>query len=151
MDLKVLLSTWGENLSLFLIFFICGCSNKTLKCSKTNYSTIYGKEIDNEIYIFNKKKLINYSTTKKIIFDSDMLKYMDDLYSYFEKEKKIVIDSIKGSNYVLIRNEKDILCNISVTMSDTNDSLSKLNVDKNVSIDYLNNNLTEKGFYCVLE
>ena len=34
---------------------------------------------------------------------------MDDLYSYFEKEKKIVIDSIKGSNYVLIRNEKDIL------------------------------------------
>jgi len=80
-----------------------------------------------------------------------MLKYMDDLYSYFEKEKKIVIDSIKGSNYVLIRNEKDILCNISVTMSDTNDSLSKLNVDKNVSIDYLNNNLTEKGFYCVLE
>ena len=76
---------------------------------------------------------------------------MDDLYSYFEKEKKIVIDSIKGSNYVLIRNEKDILCNISVTMSDTNDSLSKLNVDKNVSIDYLNNNLTEKGFYCVLE
>ena len=36
-------------------------------------------------------------------------------------------------------------------MSDTNDSLSKLNVDKNVSIDYLNNNLTEKGFYCVLE
>ena len=109
------------------------------------------KEIDNEIYIFNKKKLINYSTTKKIIFDSDMLKYMDDLYSYFEKEKKIVIDSIKGSNYVLIRNEKDILCNISVTMSDTNDSLSKLNVDKNVSIDYLNNNLTEKGFYCVLE
>jgi hypothetical protein len=138
-------------ISLFLIFFICGCSNKTLKCSKTNYSTIYGKEIDNEIYIFNKKKLINYSTTKKIIFDSDMLKYMDDLYSYFEKEKKIVIDSIKGSNYVLIRNEKDILCNISVTMSDTNDSLSKLNVDKNVSIDYLNNNLTEKGFYCVLE
>ena len=136
---------------LFLIFFICGCSNETLKCSKTNYSTIYGKEIDNEIYIFNKKKLINYSTTKKIIFDSDMLKYMDDLYSYFEKEKKIVIDSIKGSNYVLIRNEKDILCNISVTMSDTNDSLSKLNVDKNVSIDYLNNNLTEKGFYCVLE
>ena len=80
-----------------------------------------------------------------------MLKYMDDLYSYFEKEKKIVIDSIKGSNYVLIRNEKDILCNISVTMSDTNDSISKLNVDKNVSIDYLNNNLTEKGFYCVLE
>ncbi len=138
-------------ISLFLIFFICGCSNKTLKCSKTNYSTIYGKEIDNEIYIFNKKKLINYSTTKKIIFDNDMLKYMDDLYSYFEKEKKIVIDSIKGSNYVLIRNEKDILCNISVTMSDTNDSLSKLNVDKNVSIDYLNNNLTEKGFYCVLE
>ncbi len=138
-------------ISLFLIFFICGCSNETLKCSKTNYSTIYGKEIDNEIYIFNKKKLINYSTTKKIIFDSDMLKYMDDLYSYFEKEKKIVIDSIKGSNYVLIRNEKDILCNISVTMSDTNDSLSKLNVDKNVSIDYLNNNLTEKGFYCVLE
>ena len=137
-------------ISLFLIFFICGCSNETLKCSKTNYSTIYGKEIDNEIYIFNKKKLINYSTTKKIIFDSDMLKYMDDLYSYFEKEKKIVIDSIKGSNYVLIRNEKDILCNISVTMSDTNDSLSKLNVDKNVSIDYLNNNLTEKGFYCVL-
>ena len=138
-------------ISLFLIFFICGCSNETLKCSKTNYSTIYGKEIDNEIYIFNKKKLINYSTTKKIIFDSDMLKYMDDLYSYFEKEKKIVIDSIKGSNYVLIRNEKDILCNISVTMYDTNDSLSKLNVDKNVSIDYLNNNLTEKGFYCVLE
>ena len=138
-------------ISLFLIFFICGCSNETLKCSKTNYSTIYGKEIDNKIYIFNKKKLINYSTTKKIIFDSDMLKYMDDLYSYFEKEKKIVIDSIKGSNYVLIRNEKDILCNISVTMSDTNDSLSKLNVDKNVSIDYLNNNLTEKGFYCVLE
>lgn len=138
-------------ISLFLIFFICGCSNETLKCSKTNYSTIYGKEIDNEIYIFNKKKLINYSTTKKIIFDSDMLKYMDDLYSYFEKEKKIVIDSIKGSNYVLIRNEKDILYNISVTMSDTNDSLSKLNVDKNVSIDYLNNNLTEKGFYCVLE
>ena len=138
-------------ISLFLIFFICGCSNETLKCSKTNYSTIYGKEIDNEIYIFNKKKLINYSTTKKIIFDSDMLKYMDDLYSYFDKEKKIVIDSIKGSNYVLIRNEKDILCNISVTMSDTNDSLSKLNVDKNVSIDYLNNNLTEKGFYCVLE
>lgn len=138
-------------ISLFLIFFICGCSNETLKCSKTNYSTIYGKEIDNEIYIFNKKKLINYSTTKKIIFDSDMLKYMDDLYSYFEKEKKIVIDSIKGSNYILIRNEKDILCNISVTMSDTNDSLSKLNVDKNVSIDYLNNNLTEKGFYCVLE
>mgnify|MGYP000616087233 FL=1 len=138
-------------ISLFLIFFICGCSNETLKCSKTNYSTIYGKEIDNEIYIFNKKKLINYSTTKKIIFDSDMLKYMDDLYSYFEKEKKIVIDSIKGSNYVLIRNEKDILCNISVTMSNTNDSLSKLNVDKNVSIDYLNNNLTEKGFYCVLE
>lgn len=138
-------------ISLFLIFFICGCSNKTLKCSKTNYSTIYGKEIDNEIYIFNKKKLINYSTTKKIIFDSDMLKYIDDLYSYFEKEKKIVIDSIKGSNYVLIRNEKDILCNISITMSDTNDSLSKLNVDKNVSIDYLNNNLTEKGFYCVLE
>lgn len=138
-------------ISLFLIFFICGCSNETLKCSKTNYSTIYGKEIDNEIYIFNKKKLVNYSTTKKIIFDSDMLKYMDDLYSYFEKEKKIVIDSIKGSNYVLIRNEKDILCNISVTMSDTNDSLSKLNVDKNVSIDYLNNNLTEKGFYCVLE
>ena len=138
-------------ISLFLIFFICGCSNENLKCSKTNYSTIYGKEIDNEIYIFNKKKLINYSTTKKIIFDSDMLKYMDDLYSYFEKEKKIVIDSIKGSNYVLIRNEKDILCNISVTMSDTNDSLSKLNVDKNVSIDYLNNNLTEKGFYCVLE
>lgn len=138
-------------ISLFLIFFICGCSNETLKCSKTNYSTIYGKEIDNEIYIFNKKKLINYSTTKKIIFDSDMLKYMDDLYSYFEKEKKIVIDSIKGSNYVLIRNEKDILCNISVTMSDTNDSISKLNVDKNVSIDYLNNNLTEKGFYCVLE
>lgn len=138
-------------ISLFLIFFICECSNETLKCSKTNYSTIYGKEIDNEIYIFNKKKLINYSTTKKIIFDSDMLKYMDDLYSYFEKEKKIVIDSIKGSNYVLIRNEKDILCNISVTMSDTNDSLSKLNVDKNVSIDYLNNNLTEKGFYCVLE
>ena len=138
-------------ISLFLIFFICGCSNETLKCSKTNYSTIYGKEIDNEIYIFNKKKLINYSTTKKIIFDSDMLKYMDDLYSYFEKEKKIVIDSIKGSNYVLIRNEKDIVCNISVTMSDTNDSLSKLNVDKNVSIDYLNNNLTEKGFYCVLE
>lgn len=138
-------------ISLFLIFFICGCSNETLKCSKTNYSTIYGKEIDNEIYIFNKKKLINYSTTKKIIFDSDMLKYMDDLYSYFEKEKKIIIDSIKGSNYVLIRNEKDILCNISVTMSDTNDSLSKLNVDKNVSIDYLNNNLTEKGFYCVLE
>lgn len=138
-------------ISLFLIFFICGCSNETLKCSKTNYSTIYGKEIDNEIYIFNKKKLINYSTTKKIIFDSDMLKYMDDLYSYFEKEKKIVINSIKGSNYVLIRNEKDILCNISVTMSDTNDSLSKLNVDKNVSIDYLNNNLTEKGFYCVLE
>ncbi len=138
-------------ISLFLIFFICGCSNETLKCSKTNYSTIYGKEIDNEIYIFNKKKLINYSTTKKIIFDSDMLKYMDDLYSYFEKEKKIVIDSIKGSNYVLIRNEKDILCNISVTMSDTNDSLSKLNIDKNVSIDYLNNNLTEKGFYCVLE
>lgn len=138
-------------ISLFLIFFICGCSNETLKCSKTNYSTIYGKEIDNEIYIFNKKKLINYSTTKKIIFDSDMLKYMDDLYSYFEKEKKIVIDSIKGSNYVLIRNEKDILCNISVTMSDTNDSVSKLNVDKNVSIDYLNNNLTEKGFYCVLE
>lgn len=138
-------------ISLFLIFFICGCSNETLKCYKTNYSTIYGKEIDNEIYIFNKKKLINYSTTKKIIFDSDMLKYMDDLYSYFEKEKKIVIDSIKGSNYVLIRNEKDILCNISVTMSDTNDSLSKLNVDKNVSIDYLNNNLTEKGFYCVLE
>lgn len=138
-------------ISLFLIFFICGCSNETLKCSKTNYSTIYGKEIDNEIYIFNKKKLINYSTTKKIIFDSDMLKYMDDLYSYFEKEKKIVIDSIKGSNYVLIRNEKDILCNISVTISDTNDSLSKLNVDKNVSIDYLNNNLTEKGFYCVLE
>lgn len=138
-------------ISLFLIFFICGCSNETLKCSKTNYSTIYGKEIDNEIYIFNKKKLINYSTTKKIIFDNDMLKYMDDLYSYFEKEKKIVIDSIKGSNYVLIRNEKDILCNISVTMSDTNDSLSKLNVDKNVSIDYLNNNLTEKGFYCVLE
>ena len=138
-------------ISLFLIFFICGCSNETLKCSKTNYSTIYGKEIDNEIYIFNKKKLINYSTTKKIIFDSDMLKYMDDLYSYFEKEKKIVIDSIKGSNYVLTRNEKDILCNISVTMSDTNDSLSKLNVDKNVSIDYLNNNLTEKGFYCVLE
>lgn len=138
-------------ISLFLIFFICGCSNETLKCSKTNYSTIYGKEIDTEIYIFNKKKLINYSTTKKIIFDSDMLKYMDDLYSYFEKEKKIVIDSIKGSNYVLIRNEKDILCNISVTMSDTNDSLSKLNVDKNVSIDYLNNNLTEKGFYCVLE
>lgn len=138
-------------ISLFLIFFICGCSNETLKCSKTNYSTIYGKEIDNEIYIFKKKKLINYSTTKKIIFDSDMLKYMDDLYSYFEKEKKIVIDSIKGSNYVLIRNEKDILCNISVTMSDTNDSLSKLNVDKNVSIDYLNNNLTEKGFYCVLE
>lgn len=138
-------------ISLFLIFFICGCSNETLKCSKTNYSTIYGKEINNEIYIFNKKKLINYSTTKKIIFDSDMLKYMDDLYSYFEKEKKIVIDSIKGSNYVLIRNEKDILCNISVTMSDTNDSLSKLNVDKNVSIDYLNNNLTEKGFYCVLE
>lgn len=138
-------------ISLFLIFFICGCSNETLKCSKTNYSTIYGKEIDNEIYIFNKKKLINYSTTKKIIFDSDMLKYMDDLYSYFEKEKKIVIDSIKGSNYVLIRNEKDILCNISVTMSDTNDSLSKLNADKNVSIDYLNNNLTEKGFYCVLE
>ena len=72
-------------------------------------------------------------------------------WPYFEKEKKIVIDSIKGSNYVLIRNEKDILCNISVTMSDTNDSLSKLNVDKNVSIDYLNNNLTEKGFYCVLE
>lgn len=138
-------------ISLFLIFFICGCSNETLKCSKTNYSTIYGKEIDNEIYIFNKKKLINYSTTKKIIFDSDMLKYMDDLYSYFEKEKKIVIDSIKGSNYVLTRNEKDILCNISITMSDTNDSLSKLNVDKNVSIDYLNNNLTEKGFYCVLE
>ena len=138
-------------ISLFLIFFICGCSNETLKCSKTNYSTIYGKEIDNEIYIFNKKKLVNYSTTKKIIFDSDMLKYMDDLYSYFEKEKKIVIDSIKGSNYVLIRNEKDILCNISVTMSNTNDSLSKLNVDKNVSIDYLNNNLTEKGFYCVLE
>ena len=138
-------------ISLFLIFFICGYSNETLKCSKTNYSTIYGKEIDNEIYIFNKKKLINYSTTKKIIFDSDMLKYMDDLYSYFEKEKKIVIDSIKGSNYVLIRNKKDILCNISVTMSDTNDSLSKLNVDKNVSIDYLNNNLTEKGFYCVLE
>ena len=138
-------------ISLFLIFFICGCSNETLKCSKTNYSTIYGKEIDNEIYIFNKKKLINYSTTKKIIFDSDMLKYMDDLYSYFEKEKKIVIDSNKGSNYVLIRNKKDILCNISVTMSDTNDSLSKLNVDKNVSIDYLNNNLTEKGFYCVLE
>lgn len=138
-------------ISLFLIFFICGCSNETLKCSKTNYSTIYGKEIDNEIYIFNKKKLINYSTTKKIIFDSDMLKYMDDLYSYFEKEKKIVIDSIKGSNYVLIRNEKDILCNISVTMSNTNDSLSKLNVDKNVSIDYLNNNLTEKGYYCVLE
>ncbi len=138
-------------ISLFLIFFICGCSNETLKCSKTNYSTIYGKEIDNEIYIFNKKKLINYSTTKKIIFDSDMLKYMDDLYSYFEKEKKIVIDSIKGSNYVLIRNEKDILCNISVTISNTNDSLSKLNVDKNVSIDYLNNNLTEKGFYCVLE
>ena len=138
-------------ISLFLIFFICGCSNETLKCSKTNYSTIYGKEIDNEIYIFNKKKLVNYSTTKKIICDSDMLKYMDDLYSYFEKEKKIVIDSIKGSNYVLIRNEKDILCNISVTMSDTNDSLSKLNVDKNVSIDYLNNNLTEKGFYCVLE
>ena len=138
-------------ISLFLIFFICGCSNETLKCSKTNYSTIYGKEIDNEIYIFNKKKLVNYSTTKKIIFDSDMLKYMDDIYSYYEKEKKIVIDSIKGSNYVLIRNEKDILCNISVTMSDTNDSLSKLNVDKNVSIDYLNNNLTEKGFYCVLE
>lgn len=138
-------------ISLFLIFFICGCSNETLKCSKTNYSTIYGKEIDNEIYIFNKKKLINYSTTKKIIFDSDMLKYMDDLYSYFEKEKKIVIDSIKGSNYVLTRNEKDILCNISITMSDTNDSLSKLNVDKNVSIDYLNKNLTEKGFYCVLE
>lgn len=138
-------------ISLFLIFFICGCSNETLKCSKTNYSTIYGKEIDNEIYIFNKKKLINYSTTKKIIFDSDMLKYMDDLYSYFEKEKKIVIDSIKSSNYVLIRNEKDILCNISVTISNTNDSLSKLNVDKNVSIDYLNNNLTEKGFYCVLE
>ena len=138
-------------ISLFLIFFICGCSNETLKCSKTNYSTIYGKEIDNEIYIFNKKKLINYSTTKKIIFDSDMLKYMDDLYSFFEKEKKIVIDSIKGSNYVLIRNEKDILCNISVTISNTNDSLSKLNVDKNVSIDYLNNNLTEKGFYCVLE
>jgi len=138
-------------ISLFLIFFICGCSNETLKCSKTNYSTIYGKEIDNEIYIFNKKKLINYSTTKKIIFDSDMLKYMDDLYSYFEKEKKIVIDSIKGSNYVLTRNEKDILCNINITMSDTNDSLSKLNVDKNVSIDYLNKNLTEKGFYCVLE
>lgn len=138
-------------ISLFLIFFICGCSNETLKCSKTNYSTIYGKEIYNEIYIFNKKKLINYSTTKKIIFDSDMLKYMDDLYSYFEKEKKIVIDSIKGSNYVLTRNEKDILCNISITMSDTNDSLSKLNVDKNVSIDYLNKNLTEKGFYCVLE
>lgn len=138
-------------ISLFLIFFICGCSNETLKCSKTNYSTIYGKEIDNEIYIFNKKKLINYSTTKKIIFDSDMLKYMNDLYSYFEKEKKIVIDSIKGSNYVLTRNEKDILCNISITMSDTNDSLSKLNVDKNVSIDYLNKNLTEKGFYCVLE
>ena len=61
-----------------------------------------------------------------------MLKYMDDLYSYFEKEKKIVIDSIKGSNYVLTRNEKDILCNINITMSDTNDSLSKLNVDKNV-------------------
>lgn len=138
-------------ISLFLMFFICGCSNETLKCSKTNYSTIYGKEIDNEIYIFNKKKLINYSTTKKIIFDSDMLKYMDDLYSYFEKEKKIVIDSIKGSNYVLTRNEKDILCNINITMSDTNDSLSKLNVDKNVSIDYLNKNLTEKGFYCVLE
>lgn len=138
-------------ISLFLIFFICGCSNETLNCSKTNYSTIYGKEIDNEIYIFNKKKLINYSTTKKIIFDSDMLKYMDDLYSYFEKEKKIVIDSIKGSNYVLIKNEKDILCNISITMSDTNDSLSKLNVDKNVSIDYLNKNLTEKGFYCALE
>lgn len=140
-----------KKIFIIILFFLTGCSNTILTCSKTNYSTIYGSEIYNDVYTFKNNKLIIFSSIKKIIFDENMNKYIEDVYSFKEKELNIISNNIKGTKTNIIKNNSNILINITVDITSTDSTISKLNIDKNVSIDYLKNNNIEKGYYCETE
>lgn len=136
---------------LIFLFLLTGCSSTTLTCSKNNFSTIYGSEVQNEIYTFKNNKLFNYMNVKKIIFDNNMIKYIDDIYNFNEKELNIIKENIKGTDIYIKKSDNSISLKIDIDISLTDSSLEKLNIDKNLSINYLRKNLIEKGFSCELQ
>ena len=137
-------------LLIFLIFFI-GCSSTTLNCSKSNHSTIYGKETQVETYVFKNNKLTNYTIVKKIIFENNMSKYIDDVFQYYQKEINIIKENVKGSEVSIKKGSTSITTSTNIDIKFSDDTLEKLNIDKNLSINYVKKNLIEKGYKCEIE
>ncbi len=140
-----------KKILFIILIFLTGCSKYTLNCSKYNYSTIYGKEIIIEKYYFKNNKLFNYINSKEILFDNDMIKYIDNIFKYYEIESNIIKENVKGSNTEVKKDNDTITAIINIDINYSDNSLEKINIKKNSSIDYLKKNLTEKGYSCSIE
>ena len=140
-----------KKIFIIFLFLLTGCSSNILKCSKTNYSTIYGSEIENETYVFKNDKLIEYTSIRKITFDDNMIKYIDELFEFREKELEIIKENIKGSATYIKKENDNILYKINIDINLSDSTLEKINIDKNTSVTYLRKNLIEKGYICELE
>ncbi|MCM1371129.1 MAG: hypothetical protein NC181_04515 [Clostridium sp.] len=131
-----------------LIIFIVGCSKNTLTCTKTNYSTIYGKETIEEIYIFKNNKLTDYTVTKMISFEDSFKKYINNIYEYYKEEANIINENIKGSKSTTKYDSFNVYISTNVDIKNSNESIELLNVDKNVSFKYIKSTLTQNGYLC---
>ena len=109
-------------LLIFLIFFI-GCSSTTLNCSKSNHSTIYGKETQVETYVFKNNKLTNYTIVKKITFENNMSKYIDDVFQYYQKEINIIKENVKGSEVSIKKGSTSITTSTNIDIKFSDDTL----------------------------
>ena len=135
-------------LVIFILFF-CACSKESLTCYKKEFS-IYGEQIIYEIYGFKNKKFNNYSNIKKIIFEENLTNYIDIVYNYYLEENKL-IDNIFNKKITSIDKYKDYIKITLITDIIDNKKLEKINLTKDLTIDYINKNLVEKGYICEIE
>lgn len=133
-------------LILFLLLFV-GCSNSTLTCCKSNYS-IYGKETEYQIFEYQKENFINYSLVKKLKLNDDSIKYIDEINNQYLLEKVIIDESIKSSTTTVEKGSKTITIQTNININLTDETIIKLNLDKDLSLEYVKKNMTEKGYNC---
>ena len=133
-----------KKLFVFLLFFLCGCSNKViLNCSYVDNSSILGSRKVNDIIKFGNDRIVSYNRNVSFYFRSG-IKDSSSIYKTIRLEGRALKKYI-GGKYRVSKSGDGI--NMSFNSRKIN-NLKYIGVDSSYGYDQVMGVYNELGFVC---
>lgn len=132
---------------IFFVFFLTGCNNQTLECSKSD-ELESGTATEKQLIVFENGKIDEYTTSFQFKVNEKYKAFSDSLFESL-KSSFIEYKNADGIMYKEKKSNGDILITIKGDYSKMdNESKKSLGLTNNVSFDSALSSLENDGYSC---